>query len=299
MSASTRCTSASPRRIGGDLPAAIHADDDVGHAEHLLDVGRRHDQASTRDRRTAGSGDRFPPARRRRRRGSARSSAARRARRRRRAAERELLLVAAAQLVGQRAQPARGRRRPRRRACARSLAAPPARGCRRSHESPSRVATRLSSTLKRRNMPSPGAILRDELHLALERTRGRAEAAAARPCTTIAPVASCDKTGERAHHLDRAGADLAGDADDLAALGTLMSKSLDRRHAQVLDHQHRLAGGLRRLGIHLDEAAARASSRSACSRSRPVTGRVPTSSPLRSTVTVSQIWNTSPSRWVM
>ncbi len=28
--------------IAGDLPAAIHADDDVGHAEHFFDVGRRH-----------------------------------------------------------------------------------------------------------------------------------------------------------------------------------------------------------------------------------------------------------------
>ena len=60
--------------IGGDLPAAIHADDDVGHAEHLLDVGRRHDQAIAAIAELPDQAGRFPPARRRRRRGSARSS---------------------------------------------------------------------------------------------------------------------------------------------------------------------------------------------------------------------------------
>ena len=91
--------------VVSDLPAAIHADDDVGHAEHLLDVGRRHDEAIAAvaelpdqavDFRPRADVD---PAGRLVHQQHAGLVAADGA------AECELLLVAAAQFVGLRAQP--------------------------------------------------------------------------------------------------------------------------------------------------------------------------------------------------
>ena len=64
------------------------------------------------------------------------------------------------------------------------------------------------------------------------------------------------KAGERAKHLDRAGSDLAGEADHHAALRGQIEALHNRRHGQILHHQHRLAGLAVPARIHLAEAAA-------------------------------------------
>src|SRR5215203_7112584 len=90
--------------ICGDLPAAIHADNDVGHAEHFLDVGRRHDQAITAVAELSDQAINFsscadidPAGRLVHQKHTGLVTADR-------AAEGELLLVAAAQLIGSRAK---------------------------------------------------------------------------------------------------------------------------------------------------------------------------------------------------
>ena len=123
MSASTRCRSRFAAAIRGDLPAAVHADDDVGHAEHLLDVRRRHDEAIAAVAEFAGSAGRFPPARRRRRRGSARSSAGRPVRRRRSSGRTRASAGCRHSIHRPASAAAPGRRRRRRRASTRRRAA--------------------------------------------------------------------------------------------------------------------------------------------------------------------------------
>ena len=105
MSAKTRAHVGFATPVSGDLPAAIHADDDVGHAEHLLEVRRRHNEAIAPVAKLPDQPVDFRPradidaAGRLVHQQHARLLAAERA------AERKLLLIAAAQLVGRRAQP--------------------------------------------------------------------------------------------------------------------------------------------------------------------------------------------------
>ncbi len=104
--------------VGGDLAAAIHADDDVGHAEHLLDVGGRHDEAIAAVAELPdqpvdfGAGADIDAAGRL----VHQQHAGRVAVAADRAAEGELLLVAAAQFVGLASAAAPDRRRPPRQA---------------------------------------------------------------------------------------------------------------------------------------------------------------------------------------
>ena len=76
------------------------------------------------------------------------------------------------------------------------------------------------------------------------------------PATLTSPVALYGKAGERAKHFDRAGSDLAGEAYHHAALRGQVEALHNRRHSQILYHQHRLAGLAVPARIHLAEAAA-------------------------------------------